>query len=166
MGGSEPSEPSGPSGLSVLWSLRTLKIAQGALRAAQSCSESLRAAQSRPERSLGAVRGTAQGRTERAQSCSAPLRIARCVPRATQSRSGSPCALRAAQSLLVAACARSEPAQDRLHLCVRICSSKKLFDKAVSGLLHSAFLNSVLLSSVNVYSRVHTSIYIYIYILV
>ena len=48
----EGSELSGLSELSVLWSLRTLKIAQGALRAAQSCSESLRAAQSRPERSL------------------------------------------------------------------------------------------------------------------
>ena len=123
MGGSGPPEG---SGLSVLWSLRTLKIAQGALRAAQSCSESLRAAQSRPERSLGAVRGTAQGRTERAQSCSAPLRIARCVPRATQSRSESPCALRAAPSLLVAACARSEPAQDRLCPRNRCCSARLL----------------------------------------
>ena len=155
----EGSELSGGPGLSVLWSLRTLKIAQGALRAAQSCSESLRAAQSfqcsgRSERSKSPR--ARSGPPRAAQNRSEPLRVAQ------SGRSElfqEP--LRVAQSAhraLVAACARSEPAQDCLHLCVRICSSKKLFDKAVSGLLHSAFLNLVLLSSVNVYSRVHTSI--------
>ena len=129
----------------------------GLLRAAQNRSEPLRVAQS--------------GRSELFEE---PLRVAQSAHRAAQRRSESlgacPEPLRAAlnrraaaPSLLVAACARSEPAQDRLHLCVRICSSKKLFGKAVSGLLHSALLNSVLLSSVNVYSRVRTSIYIYIY---
>ena len=52
-----------------------------------------RAAQSRPERSLRAVRGTAQGPLRVAQSApraapsEEPLRIARSVPRAAQSRS-------------------------------------------------------------------------------
>ena len=60
-----------------------LKIAQGALRAAQSRSESLRArpeplraAQNRPERSLRAAQGTAPNCSERAQSRSEPLRLA------------------------------------------------------------------------------------------
>ena len=69
---------------------RAVRAAQRRSESLGACPEPLRAAQSRPERSLGAVRGTAQGRTERAQSCSAPLRIARCVPRAAQSRSESP----------------------------------------------------------------------------
>ena len=69
---------------------RAVRAAQRRSESLGACPEPLRAAQSRPERSLGAVRGTAQGRTERAQSCSAPLRIARCVSRAAQSRSESP----------------------------------------------------------------------------
>ena len=56
------------------------------LRIAQSAP---RAAQSRLERSLRAVRGTAQGRPERAQSWSELLRVAQSAPRAAQSRSES-----------------------------------------------------------------------------
>merc|ERR1712185_136222 len=128
-----------------------------------------------PPRAAQSARRAAQSAPRAAQSAprapQSALRAAQSAPR------GRLCALSAAQSLLVAACARSEPARDRLcprhrccsarllgrlRLCVRISSSKKLFEKAVSGLLHSALLNSVLLSSVNVYSQVHTSIYIYI----
>ena len=88
----------------MLWSLRTApnrperaQSRSGPLRIAQSAP---RAAQSRPERSLRAGRGTAQGRPEplrvaqsgrsgspRAAPSEEPLRIARSVPRAAQSRS-------------------------------------------------------------------------------
>ena len=73
-----------------------LKIAQGALRAAQSrseslrsCPEPLRAAQNRPERSLRAAQGTALNCSERAQSHSEPFRLA---------QSGRSKPLRAAQN--------------------------------------------------------------------
>ena len=121
---------------------RAVRAAQRRSESLGACPEPLRAAQSRPERSLGAVRGTAQGRTERAQSCSAPLRIARCVPRAAQSRSESPRAV--GQS----------------------CSKKTIGELGVTCTLHikCSVLLDMVLSSPCMYMHGFTLVYIHIYI--
>ena len=107
VGNLELRELRGLSCFPVLWSLRP---AQNRPARAQSRSEPLRiaqsvprAAQSRPERSLRAVRGTALGRPE-------PLRVAR------SGRSGSP---RAAQNPSERAQSRSEPPRAFAQSCSR-----------------------------------------------
>ena len=102
---------------------------------------------------------------------SEPLRACSRPPVRAQSRSeparGRLCALRACSRPPVRSKSMLQCALAWLRLCVRICSSKKLFDKAVSGgtetlfsyTLHSSTLFSF--SSVHVYARVRTSIILY-----
>ena len=121
------------------------------LRIAQSAP---RAAQSRLERSLRAVRGTAQGRPERAQSWSELLRVAQSAPRAAQSRSES-----------LGAC--SEPLRAALNRPERSLRAARKTDRGARCHMHFAyqmlsFTSHGSLFSVHVYARVRASIYIYI----
>ena len=131
---------------------REPRAAQSAPRAAQSRPERAQSrperAQNRPERAQGRPESVqsrperAQSRPERAQS--PPERAQSCPERApwppvrAQSRSeparGRLCALRACSRPPVPSKSMPQCALARLRLCVRISSSKKLFEKAVSGL--------------------------------
>ena len=120
------------------------------LRIAQSAP---RAAQSRLERSLRAVRGTAQGRPERAQSWSELLRVAQSAPRAAQSR-------------LESLGARSEPLRATLNRPERSLRAARKTDRGARCHMHFAyqmlsFTSPGSLFSVHVYARVRASIYIH-----
>ena len=102
------------------------RTAQGLPRAAQG------APRARPERPRPRP-GLAQSRPGR---CTSPH--VRAQSRSEPAR-GRLCALRASSRPPVRSKSMLQCALARLRLCVRICSSKKLFDKAVSGSTETSF---------------------------
>ena len=101
------------------------RTAQGSPRTAQGLPRAAQGApRARPERPR-ARPGLAQSRPGRWTSPHVRAQ------RRLEPARGRLCALRA--------CARPPCALARLRLCVRICSSKKLFDKAVSGSTETSF---------------------------